>query len=373
MTEEVDIAIVGAGMAGVSLAAAIGGRARVIVIEGEERPGMHATGRSAALFAPGYGAGAVQTLTLASESMFADLVSSGVSDVAIIRPRPCLHVATPAQAEGLAQRATTAPGLFELIDAAEAARLAPILRQRDLRGGLLDRGSGDLDVDALLQAYLKMARRSGVMFEMGARVDRMAPVERRWRVSTSRGEVDAAVVVNAAGAWADEVAVQAGVQRLGLQPKRRTAALVDAPAVESFSEWPAVIDIDERFYFKPDAGRLLVSPAEETDMPPHDASADDEALAEGIERICAIADLVVEKRPTAWAGLRTFAPDRAPVVGFDRAAPAPFFWLAGQGGYGIQMAPALAAFAAAHVLGQPMPDFSDRALLAAVSPSRFRA
>jgi D-arginine dehydrogenase len=265
------------------------------------------------------------------------------------------------------------PATFDRLDRRTAERMVPVLRPGLVQTALIDRQSADIDVDALHQSYLRTFRRFGGVLALREPVVGLRAAPGGWRVVTSDREILCAMVVNAAGAWADGVAAMAGLDRVGMRPKRRTAALVDAPAVAGFSDWPAVIDVDERFYFKPDAGRLLVSPAEETDVEPHDAYADDEALAEGIERIAQLTTIEVTRAPRAWAGLRTFSPDRLPVVGLAPQTPAPFFWLAGQGGYGIQTAPAIAALAASLILGRPAPDFADRALVGALSPARFRS
>jgi D-arginine dehydrogenase len=371
MTERFDVVVVGAGMAGASLAAAIAPTARVLVIEAEERAGMHATGRSAALYAPSYGSGAIRVLTQASKAVLY-APPADPSAAPFVTPRPSLIVARAEQLAQLEAVWSADPATFDRMDGAEAERMVPVLRPGLVRAALIDRHSGDIDVDALHQAYLGAFRRAGGVLALHEPVVRLEAEAKGWRVVTASREIVGAVVVNAAGAWADRVASMAGLSPIGLRPKRRTAALVDAPAVDGVAAWPAVMDVGDRFYFKPDAGRLLVSPAEETDVEPHDAYADDEALAEGIERIAQLTTIEVTRAPRAWAGLRTFAPDRVPVIGFDSGASAPFFWLAGQGGYGIQTAPAIAALAAALLSGGPRPAFADDGLLAALSPSRVQ-
>jgi D-arginine dehydrogenase len=371
MTQRFDVVVIGAGMAGASLAAALSPTASVLLVESEERAGMHATGRSAALYAPGYGSGPIRALTLASKAVFY-APPPDRSALPFVTPRPSLMVARAEQGAQLEAIWKADPATFDRVDAATAERMVPVLRPGLVRSALMDRQSADIDVDALHQSYLRASRREGGALALSEPVVELHASSEGWRVVTSQQEIRAAVVVNAAGAWADTVAALAGLARIGLRPKRRTAALVDAPAVAGFSDWPMVIDAEERFYFKPDAGRLLVSPAEETDVEPHDAYADDEALAEGIERVAELTTIQVTRAPRAWAGLRTFAPDRIPVVGFDPRAEAPFFWLAGQGGYGIQTAPAIAALAASQLLGRPAPSFCDRALTDALSPARYR-
>lgn len=355
-------------MAGASVAAELASSAGVALLETERRPGLHATGRSAALYAPGYGGGPVRTLTLASH---AHLLAAGGEDGSVLKPRGGLFVATATQGASLTALSESTAGSLTPLTGAEAVERVPILRADRVAGGLLDTVAADIDVDLLHQSYLRRLRSSHAQLACDEAFVSARPEGAGWRVTTSRRELVCGIIVNAAGAWADPVAAASGVPERGLQPKRRTAALIEPPLLPGFECWPAVIDVDERFYFKPDAGLLLVSPAEETDVEPHDAYADDMALAEGIERILEVATIDVRKAPRAWGGLRTFAPDRLPVVGHDPQSQAPFVWAAGQGGYGIQMAPALARLAAALTLGSDLPDFADEALIAQVSPARF--
>lgn len=199
-----------------------------------------------------------------------------------------------------------------------------------------------------IRGFLRGARTRGTVLRTAAPVTSLAPDGAGWRVACGGETVACAVIVDAAGAWGDRVAAMAGVRPLGLQPKRRTAALIDAPP--GARDWPMLMDVDETFYAKPSAGRLLLSPAEETDVEPHDAFADDEALAAGVERLEAATTIAVARRPTAWAGLRTFTPDRLPAIGPDPDCPQ-FFWLVGQGGFDVQTSPAAARLAAALLLG----------------------
>jgi D-arginine dehydrogenase len=371
MTDRFDVVVIGAGMAGASLAAAIAPAATVLMLESEDRAGMHATGRSAALYAPGYGAGPIRVLTLASKGVFYAAPTDPAA-APFVTPRASLMVARAEQGDRLEAVWKADPATFDRLDGATAERMVPVLRPGLVQSALIDRQSADIDVDALHQTYLRTLRGEGGLLALGEPVIALRAESGSWLIVTSKRQIQAGVVVNAAGAWADTVAAMASLNPIGLRPKRRTAALVDAPVVAGFSEWPMVIDVDERFYFKPDAGRLLVSPAEETDVDPHDAYPDDMALAEGIERIAELTTIEVVRAPRAWAGLRTFGPDRIPVVGFDPRAEAPFFWLAGQGGYGIQTAPAIAALAASQILGRPAPEFCDGALTDALSPARYR-
>jgi D-arginine dehydrogenase len=368
MIETFDIVVVGAGMAGVSVAAELTSAASVLVLEAEARPGSHATGRSAALYAPGYGGGAVRELTIASEAF---LRQQDSQNRPFLKPRGGLFIATPNHLQTLDAMYEAASGTFERLDAEAVLSKVSILRRGRVAAGLYDSIAADIDVDLLLQHYLRHLRRAGGQIACEEAFQHAVPTEKGWMVQTNQRAISCAIIVNAGGAWADKIALQAGVPSLGLQPKRRTAALVERPPDPGFANWPAVIAVDESFYFKPDAGLLLVSPAEETDAPPHDAYADDIALAEGIQRIIDVADITVTRAPRAWAGLRTFARDRVPVIGLDERTNSPFFWMAGQGGYGIQTAPAAAQLGAALVLGSDPPPFATQKLITELSPARL--
>jgi D-arginine dehydrogenase len=259
------------------------------------------------------------------------------------------------------------------IDGAAARSRVPVLREGVIVAALEEAHAYDLDVDAIHQAFLRQLRRHNGALHCKAAVTTCRSDGDGWLVTAGAIEVRAPVVVNAAGAWADDVARNAGVAPVGLQPKRRTALTVDAPDGVSPQAWPAVIDIGEQFYFKPEAGRILLSPADETAVDPHDAYPDDLDAAIAIDRVQQVADLPVHRIAHSWAGLRTFAPDRTPVVGYDDAAPG-FFWLAGQGGYGIQTSPALSRLSAALVRGEGIPaDLAARHVTTTVlAPGRFR-
>jgi D-arginine dehydrogenase len=240
------------------------------------------------------------------------------------------------------------------LDSAEALAMVPILRAEAAAGAWLDQSGHDIDVAALLQGYLRVARRNGARLVMGAAEITLLRKGGLWLVRSRVGEFRAPLLVNATGAWADKVAVQAGAKAVGLQPMRRTAMTVAAPAGCEVRHWPAVIDADESFYFKPDAGQLLLSPANEDPMVPCDAVPEELDVAIAVDRFERATTMRVQRVSHRWAGLRSFVADRTPVVGFDPRVEG-FFWLAGQGGYGIQTAPALARVAAALITGQDLP------------------
>jgi len=265
-------------------------------------------------------------------------------------------------------------GNVSAIDVREALVRVPLMRAGYLAAAAFDSDAMDIDVHALHQGFIRGARSAGVRLVTGARTTHIERHNRVWSVNVNSEIFSAPVLVNAAGAWADEVAQACGADRLGLQPFRRTAILVDAPEGVDVRRWPAVIDADEEFYFKPDAGQLLLSPADEVPQSPGDAQPEEWDVAVGVERVEAALDIEVRRVRHSWAGLRTFATDRVPVVGFDARVEG-LFWCAGQGGYGIQTAPAMARSAAALVKHESLPaDVAAQGLNAAdLSPSRFTA
>ena len=368
-----DILVIGAGIAGASVAAHLAERRSVVLVEREERPGYHSTGRSAALFTEIYGNATIRSLTRASRSFLYE-APSGFSDTPLTRPRRCLYIATAAQLDALhAFHALPdiEPHTREL-DVREAHELCPILRHGYVAGALLQPDCADIDVSAVHQGYLRLFKTRGGRLFNNATVHSLARGNGGWTVEAGSESVTAGLIVNAAGAWADEIAVLAGLPRIGLTPCRRTVVLVDAPADMNISAWPFVNDMDDKFYFKPDSGSIFLSPADETPTAPADAQPDEWDIATAVDRIEQATTLQVRRLKARWAGLRTFAPDRTPVVGFSPIAP-DFFWLAGQGGYGIQTAPALSRAAAALILGTALPeDLAAQGLvMAALSPARF--
>jgi D-arginine dehydrogenase len=368
VTTTADFLVVGAGMAGASAAYELAALGDTVVLEQEERPGVHATGRSAALFSETYGNATVRALTRASRTFLAD-PPDGFTETPLLRPRGAMFIASEAERPRLEALAATerATGAFRDLSGEEVRARAPVLRPEAAVAGLYEARAMDIDVDALHQGYLRgvRARRGRLVANagvVGLRRDRGV-----WIAETAAGEFAAPIVVNAAGAWADQVAGLAGLGAIGLAPKRRTAALIDGPPDMDFRSWPLVIEVAESFYFKPDAGRLLISPADETDTAPGDAQPEDLDVAIAADRIAQATTLVIRRISHRWAGLRTFAPDRTPVCGFDPRTDG-FFWLAGQGGYGIQTAPALASLTAALIAGTLG---GDGEIAAPVSLARF--
>jgi D-arginine dehydrogenase len=355
-----DVAVIGAGIAGISLAAELAQHGSVVVIEREEQPAYHTSGRSAALFATNNGNPVVRALSFASEDFYRN-PPDGFVEHPLLAPRGLLMIGRPDQCDALnAFQAGTGKGeRLPKLDANQTRSKNPFLRADYGASAVWDEMASDIDVHSLLQAYLKVFRRSGGTLLTKREVTALRKQSGGWEIVTGNGSIAAGIVVNAAGAWADAIAALAGVRPLGFRPMRRTAMIVDPPdEVSAMSpplrDWPMTIDVDEQFYLKPEAGMLLLSPAEETPMPPQDIQPDEIDIAICIDRIQQAFDIDVRHVRRKWAGLRTFAPDRTPVAGYDPQAQG-FFWLAGQGGYGYQTAPALSRLAAALVRSLPVP------------------
>lgn len=351
-----DVIVMGAGIAGAGVAAHLAEHARVILLERESQPGYHSTGRSAAIFSEIYGNEHVRALSRASRDFFFRPARE-FTEIDLVKPRGTLFLATHQQ-EPLVESMLQEPGvarLTEFIDAQAAREKCSILDGNKIVGGLFEEASQDIEVHELHQGYLRMFRARGGLQFNSTEVDGLEYVNGGWSVVAGKMRFAAPYIVNAAGAWADELARLAGLAPLGLTPKLRTAALVPVPPALAIEKFPLVIDIEEQFYFKPDAGDLLVSPADETPVQPCDAQPDEYDIAVAIDRIEQVTTLQINRVSHRWAGLRTFAPDKTPVVGWDDRATG-FFWLAGQGGYGIQTAPALSELAAACVLGRELPE-----------------
>lgn len=359
MTDQrADVLILGAGMAGAAVGWYLAHDGMdVAVLEREDQPGYHSTGRSAALFSETYGPPVIRRLSTASRAFLAD-PPAGFAEHPLLTPRGLLVLGTAAEGDGisaLVDEGRANGATVEHLDEAAIRDVVPILRAGTFAAGAHEPGAMDLDVAGLHQGFLRGLKQAGARIERDAEA---VAIERRgaeWIVTTRRGARHAApVLVNAAGAWADAIAGLAGVERIGLTPKRRTAVMVDLPAGTDPAAWPLTGDLAETFYFKPDAGRLLVSPADRTPVPPQDVQPEIEDVAGVIDRFMNVTTVEVDRPGEMWAGLRSFVADGRPVVGYAGDAEG-FFWLAGQGGYGIQTGPALGRMAAALLLGHGLP------------------
>ena len=373
-TQRADVIVIGAGIAGASVAYELAATHRVLLLEREPQPGMHSTGRSAAIFSEIYGNATVRALSRASRDfLFAPPV--GFTPTPLVSPRATLFVAPQDQVAPLrAMRddADVAAGT-EPISVADALRRVPILRHEQIVEALYEPGASDIDVNGLHQAFLRGFKARGGALVCDVSIESLDRKGGAWRAAAREVVYEAPILVNAAGAWADEVAALAGASPLGIQPKRRTVVLLDPPAEHDIRDWPLTIDAEETFYFKPDAGRILLTPADETPSAPCDAQPEEMDIALAVDRFETMTTMKVRRVVHKWAGLRSFAPDRTPVVGFDPDVQG-FFWLAGQGGYGMQTSSGMARAAAALVRGEDLPADIRRegVSLAALSPQRLR-
>jgi D-arginine dehydrogenase len=343
MGETFDIVVIGGGMAGASIAAHLSESASVCLLEMEEQPGYHSTGRSAAILSESLGNSTIRALTRASRVFF-DTPPPGFTDTPLLHPRMVLHTARR-QVDLDACLEATPPSEREVKTLEEAIALCPVIRPDELVGAVLSLRPADIDVHTLQQGYLRRLRERAGVLRLETRVLDLEQKGGGWKITTSQRTYQAAVVVNAAGAWAGEIAAMAGASDIGLQPLKRTACLIDPPAGMEIRAWPMLKDAGDQYYLKPDAGKLLLSPCDESPSAPGDAQPDDLAVAIAVDRIERATTLEVRRVTHKWAGLRSFVSDRSPVVGFDPIQPG-FFWHAALGGYGIQTAPALSQLAA---------------------------
>ena len=334
--QQIDFLVIGAGIAGLSAAARLARHGSTLVLEAESAPGMHASGRSAAFAHFDMDSRLVRALTAASMPLLSEPAA---------RPHPALFIALEGQDAALDRLEKDyrewSPDVRRL-SVAEARKLVPVLREGPggIVGALLDPSGRKLDAHALLEGHRKALTAAGGSIATKAPVLAMRHEAGRWIVDTAGGAYSARVIVNAAGAWADEVAALADVAPIGVRPLRRTVITFDVPM--NVSAWPFTKTVGPGFYIEPEgSGRLLACPMDEHPSPPCDAQPEEEDVALAAWRVEEATTLAIPRLASRWAGLRTFAPDRLPVCGFDRHAPG-FFWLAGQGGFGLQTSPALA-------------------------------
>ena len=370
-----DFLVIGAGIAGASIGHALAERGSVVLLERESQPGYHSTGRSAALFMESYGPPQVRALTLASRS-FLERPPVGFADVPILSPRGALMVATAEQRALLDAHwhvLTAISDVAQRLDGKATCAMVPVLRPELIDGGVYEPDASDIDVHALHQGYLRGLRQRGGRLVCDADA---SVIERRgsvWHVLAGGRTWQSPVLVNAAGAWCDTIARHAGVEPIGLVPKRRSAFVFAPPRDVSATSWPAFVGVDESWYVKPDAGQLLGSPANADPVEPHDVQPEELDIATAIDRIETMTTLRIVRPARTWAGLRSFVADGSLVGGYDPAAEG-FFWVAGQGGYGIQTSAAMGQACAALAAGEAIPAAIarfgvDEALL---SPSRLR-
>lgn len=373
-SQQADFVVVGAGIAGASVAYWLAPHGRVLLLERESQPGYHSTGRSAALFMESYGTPQVRALTIASRP-FLQNPPPGFAEQPVLSPRGAMMVATAGQEEALHEHWRVLQPISpqgRLLDAAGACELTPVLRRVGLIGGVYEPDASDMDVHAIHQGYLRGVRRAGGAVLTDAEVRSVQRVGDQWAVHAGEHRVQAPVLVNAAGAWADVVGALAGARPIGLQPKRRSAFIFAPPEGCDASRWPMTAGVTEDWYIKPDAGMLLGSPANVDPVPPHDVQPEEMDIAIAIDRIQSLTTLTIRRPTRTWAGLRSFVADGDLVGGWDDRAPG-FFWVAAQGGYGIQTSAAMGEACAALIRRQPLPEAIARHGLteAMLSPARL--
>ncbi len=369
-THLTDCIVVGGGIAGASAAAHVAADRLVVLVEAEEAAGYHTTGRSAALWILNYGPADVRALTGASRGFF-EAPPEGFSEARLWSPRDVLYLAAAGDAGAVAEVMAAGVGLRE-ISVAAARAMVPAIREGAVSAALIESGTFDLDVAALHQGFLGLLRRRGGAVALRSRTMRIERREGAWEVEVTGGaRFRAPVLVNAAGAWGDEVAAQAGVRPRGLVAKRRTGVIID-PAPWQPAEWPALMEAREGWYGKPEARtRLMISPADETPIHAHDVQPDELDVAIAVDRMQQMLDIEVRRVERAWAGLRTFTADGSLCFGFAEDAPG-FFWCVGQGGYGIQTSPAAGRLVADMVAGREAGWLADsEGIVESIRPGRF--
>jgi D-arginine dehydrogenase len=368
-TVETDIIVIGAGIAGATAAAHLAAETRVALIEAEEAAGYHTTGRSAALWILNYGPPDVRVLTGMSRA-FLETPPEGFTETPLLSPRPVLYIASEGQEQDFEDLLEASVGGLRDITVYQATRYVPAIRPGSVLRAVIEDETFDMDVAAIQQGFLRQFRRAGGVMALRSRSMRIEHRNGAWEVEVTGGEVfRAKTVVNAAGAWGDEVAVQAGVLPVGLVPKRRTGVIID-PAPYIPTDWPAVMDAAGTWYCRAEARtKLMVSPADETPDVPHDVQPDELDVAIAIDRMQQVLDIEVKRVERSWAGLRSFVPDGSLCFGWDPDV-AGFFWNIGQGGYGIQTSPAAGRLVADLVLGRD--PGAAAAILPAIDPRRFR-
>ena len=354
---KVDFVIIGAGIAGASAAYWLAPHGKVVILERESHPGVHSTGRSAALYMASYGNAQVRALTLASKKFF-DAPPQGFCAHPLLSPRGALMVAERGQEAALEQHWAVLAQMntgARRLTGAQARQLSPALRPERIVDALIEPDAADMDVNAIHQGYLRGAVARGGEVRVHSEVVGLDRHDNQWTVTTQKNETwQAPVVIDAAGAWADELAKMAGASRIGLQPCRRSALLFKPEGFGDFAKWPMTYGASENWYFKPDAGQVLVSPANADPVSPQDVQPEELDIAIAIDRIESVTTFKIRRPSHTWAGLRSFVQDHGLVGGFDEIKPG-FFWIAAQGGYGIQTSPAMGEACAALVRGLSIP------------------
>jgi D-arginine dehydrogenase len=358
-TRTADCIVIGGGIAGASAAYELQARGSVCLLEREPMPGLHTTGRSAAFLVESYGKPTVQRLTRAGRG-FLESPPEGFTNTPILRPRPSLTIAREDQRQRLVDEtklAVEAGADLREVDLETASRMCPVLRPGYVAAAVLEPGARSIDVAALLDGYLRGFRARGGELRSNAEVTALSVASggTGWEVRLGDECLSAAVVVNAAGAWGEHVGRLAGARSIGLRPLRRTAITFDPPEGAQIQEWPCLLDADEDFYLKPEGAQLLASPCDETESEPCDAQPEDLAVALAADRVQRATTVEIRHIRRRWAGLRSFVADRAPAIGMD-AELGGFFWLVGQGGFGIMTSSAAARATAGLIADGVLPE-----------------
>ncbi|MFJ2364175.1 NAD(P)/FAD-dependent oxidoreductase [Pseudomonas sp. NPDC087697] len=372
---QADFIIIGGGIAGASTGFWLSQHGRVIVLERESHPAYHSTGRSAALYTAAYGTPQVRALTQASRDFF-DAPPAGFCEHPLLTPRGEMTVDFTGDPEELNNQYLSAKATvpqMQLLSADEACARIPILRREKVHGAIYDPTATDIDTDALHQGYLRGIRRNqGEVHTDSEVLSLTRDADNLWQVKTAQQTFSAPIIINAAGAWADQLGEMAGAKPLGLVPKRRAAFIFAGPEDVDIHDWPMLVSLDESFYMKPDAGMFLGSPANADPVEPHDVQPEELDIAMGIYQIEEATTLTIRRPTRTWAGLRSFVGDGDLISGYDPQVPG-LFWVAAQGGYGIQTSPAMGQASAALVQGKTLPEQLSRFGLSAamLSPSRL--
>lgn len=363
-----DIAIIGSGIAGAGLASQFTDAKRICIIETEKQAGFHSTSRSAAMFIKGYGNQPIRHLTELSEPYYKS-PEKLFTNQTLLSPRGQLIICEPGEEQKWQQELQFSHCVSH-ISKEKAHELVPLLKKDRIIDAVYDDQAADIDVDVIHQSALKQFKNQGGHLILNSEVRSLNQEGKGWTITTASHTITANIIINAAGAWADNIASLAGAKPCQLQPMRRSVAIVNGPEQHDFSHWPLFATMAEKWYARPQSGKLLISPAEEEPVDAHDAYPEDIVIAQALYDFEQSVDLSIKRIEHQWAGLRTFAPDRTPVVGFDPSIEN-FFWLAGQGGYGIQTAPALSKLAFDLIQQTPINDNAIEELVLQLSPNRF--
>ena len=369
-----DFIVIGAGIAAASVGYWLSCRGRVILLEREAHPGYHSTGRSAALFMESYGTPQVRALTMASRA-FLENPPEGFAGNPLVSPRGAMFVASPGQDQQLNAHTAILKSVTpkaQVLDAREVLRIVPVFRPEKVLGGVLEPDAFDMDVHAIHQGFLNGIRARKGRIVCSAEVTALNNAQGLWHITAGNATYQAPIVLNAAGAWAGQIGRRAGAMEIGLQPRRRAAFIFAPPEDVDTRDWPLTVGVDEDWYFKPDAGMLLGSPANEDPVDPQDVQPEELDIAMGIHRIEEMTTMRIRRPRRTWAGLRSFVADGDLIGGFDPQREG-FFWVAAQGGYGIQTSAAMGRACAALACGENLPaDIASFGLTAAMlSPGRL--